>query len=295
MKYTKPRKHLSIRYLYFAFGLCCLLIAALANSPAPTRAALKAPLSVYDGVHEKSDCTQIAGWARDENMPDTSIYVDIYDGSTLIASVPANRFRRDFFDAGWPNPYYGFLFLTPSSLKDGKIHPIFVKFGGTNTDLSNTLQHIACNASFFPTATPAIPSSSANGDTWEQGVEFSSSMRGIIQKVRFWKADEEVGSHTARIWTASGTLLKTAPFNETSSEGWQYATVNFPITAGDRYKVTYNVNYAIAKTFNVFQNGPITKGPLTAWGSSYSKGAGTFPTTGSTSNLFVDIVFNAPR
>jgi hypothetical protein len=292
MKYTNRRKHLGY-YFYFVLGLLGILIAALANSPAPTRAALTPPEPFYDGMHEIADCTQIAGWAMDHNAPDVSIYVDIYDGPIFIGSAPADRFRRELSNAG-VYPYHGFRFLTPSSVKDGKIHQISVKYGGTSINLPGSPRFIACNVSLFPTASSS--GTFSTGGTREHGVEFSSSMNGIIQKVRFWRGDEEpMGNHTARIWTAAGTLLKTAPFAETSNVGWQYATVNFPISAGVRYKVSFNVNYAAAKIDNVFQNGPIIQGPLTAWGASYSQGAGNFPATSTTSNLFADVVFNAPR
>ena len=295
MKYTKSRKHLiSLDYLYFALALCGMVIAALASSPAPTQAAFNPPAPAYDGELEKADCSFIVGYALDQNSSDVSIFVDIYDGGTFLGSAPANLFRRELSDEGI-YPYHGFRFPTPSSVKDGKIHQISVKFGGTFIDLTGSPQHIACGSSLFPTAVPQS-TASGEGNTWEQGVEISSSMSGIITKVRFWRAAEEpAGGHTAKIWTASGTKLISAPFNETSGPGWQYATVNLPITAGVRYRVTYNINYVVAKTFGVFTNGPITKGPLTAWGSYYSTPAGTFPTTYSTSNLFADVVFNSPR
>ena len=295
MQYPKSPKHLiSLRYLYFALALCGIFIAALANSPAPTQAALNPPAPSYDGMLERADCSFIAGWAMDQNTPDVSIPVDIYDGPIFIATVPTNLFRRELSDAGI-YPYHGFRFATPSSVKDGKIHQISVKFGGTFIDLPGSPGHIACNASLFPTAVPQSIAS-GEGKTWEQGVEVSSSLSGVIKQVKFWRAAEEPqGGHTAHIWTTSGTLLKSATFTETSDPGWQSATVNFPISAGVRYRVTYNIHYVVAKTFNVFSNGPITKGPLTAWGSYYSTPAGTFPTTYSTSNLFADIVFNSPQ
>jgi Domain of unknown function (DUF4082) len=304
MKYTKPPKHIiSLRYLYFALGLLGILMAALANSPAPTQAALTpaAAAASYDGRLERADCTQISGYALDQNDPYLTLYVDIYDNGTPIGTVSAHRFRQDLYNSGMVNPYHGFMFPTPSSVKDGKVHRISVKFGGTFIDLSGSPRDIACDSSLFPTAVP-LSIASAEGKTWEQGVEFSSSMSGIIQKVKFWRAAGElVGGHRARIWSTSGTLLKSEPFIESGTPGlpgnpgWQTATVNFPITAGVRYRVTFNLNYEGAKTFNVFSNGPITKGPLTAWGSYYSTPAGSFPTTYSTSNLFADIVFNSPR
>jgi len=297
MKHTKPRKHLLyFRYPYFALGLFGVLIAVLATSPAPTQAALNLPDPAYFGELERADCSFISGYAYDENAPDGTISVDIYDNGVLLATVPADRFRRELFDAGWPNPYHGFLFPTPSSAKNGKIHQITVNFSGTGIGLFGSPKFIACNASLFPTATP-VTTASGQGSTWEQGVEFSSSMNGIVTKVRFWRADDEpVGGHYARIWSTSGTqLIQAAPFNEVPTPGWQYATVNFPITAGTHYRVSYNIHNVVAKTFNVFTNGPITKGPLTAWASYYSTPAGSFPSSHSSSNLFADIIFNAPR
>ena len=297
MKHTKPLKHLLyFRYLYFALGLFGVLIAALATSPAPTRAALNQPDPAYFGEFERADCGSIAGYAYDENATDQTIYVDIYDNGALLATVPANRFRRELFDAGWPNPNHGFLFFIPSTVKNGKIHQITVNFSGTGIGLFGNPKFIACNTSLFPSAVP-MTTASGQGLTWEQGVEFSSTMSGIITKVRFWRADDEPpGGHYARIWSTSGAqLIQPVPFNEVPTSGWQYATVNFPITAGVRYRVSYNIHNVVAKTFNVFTNGPITKGPLTAWASYYSTPAGSFPTSHSTSNLFADVVFNSPR
>ena len=294
MNYPK-HQIVSLRFFYFALALCGVLMAALVNSPTPARAALHPPNPLYDGWVDRTDCTFIGGVALDESTPNVPINVDIYDGTTLIGTVPADRFRRDLYDAGWENPYHGFLFQVPTSVKNGRIHPISVKFGGTQIELTGSPNDIACNAQVFPTATPT-DTASGQGSTWEQGVEISSSMNGIITKVKFWRADgESQGGHYATIWNLSGQKLVQVPFNENANPGWQYATVNLPITAGVRYRVTYNIRTEVAKTFNVFTNGPITKGPLTAWRSYYGTPAGTFPLNSSTSNLFADVVFNAPR
>ena len=295
MKFTTPLKQL--RYLYFALGLCGLLIGAVATSPAPTQAASESSAPAYFGILERADCSFIGGFAYDENAPDATVSVDIYDSGNYVTTVPANRFRQDLFDAGWPNPYHGFLLSTPSSLKDGKIHSIYASFAGTGIGLFDSPKFIACGTSLFASAIPAT-TASGQGSTWEQGVEISSSMNGIITKVKFYRAaGEQPWGHTARIWSTSGALLKSASFNENPNPGpgWQSATVNFPITAGTRYRVTYNIYNEVAKTFFVFNNGPITKGPLTAWSSWYGTPAGTFPTSNSTSNLFADVVFNSPR
>ena len=67
------------------------------------------------------------------------------------------------------------------------------------------------------------------------------------------------------------------------------------ISAGVRYKVTFNLQSLGAKTFDVFANGPLNRPPFTIYGSSYCSPAGCFPNIGSTSNLFADIVFNSPQ
>jgi hypothetical protein len=100
--------------------------------------------ATFQGFHDVADCQAIAGWAWDSNQPNTSISVDIYDGTTLIATVPANIFRQDLANAGIGNGVHGFAFATPASLKDGQSHSIRVKFSGTSTDLQSTPKTINC-------------------------------------------------------------------------------------------------------------------------------------------------------
>jgi hypothetical protein len=249
---------------------------------------------VYEGYVDGANCSQIWGWAWDANRPNQPINVDLYAGYAYQGTVSANMFRQDLLNAGKGNGYHAFVFNTPDYLKNGQTQSISVRFGGTTTSLFATPRSILCGASLFPTEVPET-TASGQGLTWEQGVEFSSSVSGTIAQIRFWRpAEEPMGNHVGHIWTASGTPLLSASFNETPGYGWQYATVNFPITAGVRYRVTYNANYFGAKTFNAL-NSPITRTPLTAWASAYATPAGTFPTSGSGSNLFADIVFNSPQ
>jgi len=293
MKNTQTRRHLP--YLYFALGLCALFIASLASTSAPTQAALKPPASPYVGKLDSADCSSITGYAYDPNAIDQTLSVDLYKNSVHFATVPANLFRRDLFGAGLENPYHGFALLTPSSFKDGNIYSIGANFATTSDGLSGSPKFIACNSSLFANAVPAT-TASGEGKTWEQGVEISSSLEGTIKEVKFWRAaDEPQGGHIARIWSNSGSLLASKSFTENSSPGWQSATMNFRISPGDRYRITYNIHKTVAKTFFVFNNGPITKGPLTAWTSWYGTPAGNFPTSNSSSNFFADVVFNGPR
>lgn len=255
------------------------------------------PPPVYEGYLDGADCLQIFGWAWDQNQPNTPINVDIYANNNYVATAAADRFRQDLFDAGKGNGYHAFVFLVPATLKNGQQQNISVKFAGTNTQLIWSPRSITCKACMFPNDVPQSTASGA-GSTWEQGVEFSSSVTGKITQIKFWKASgEPSGNHVGHIWSTSGTQLATASFLSETSSGWQTATVSpaLKISAGVRYRVTYNIQSVVAKTFNVFNNGPLNRPPFTIYGSYFCSPAGCFPTTGSTSNLFADIVFNSPQ
>jgi len=250
----------------------------------------------YEGWVDGADCSQIWGWAWDKNNPGTRINVEIYDGSTLIAVASANLFREDLLNAGKGDGRHAFVINTPSSVKNGRWHNITVKPAGSNINLSPGARSITCGASLFSTQTPQTTASGA-GATWEQGTRFSSAADGYITQVCFYKAAGESGSHTGHIWSDTGGRLLDVPFFNETASGWQCQSPQsgpFRVTPGTKYWVTYNINNVVAKTFNVFGS-PIVKDPLTAWGSAYSTPGGSFPTTGSTSNLFADIKFNSPR
>src|SRR6185503_18272215 len=169
-----------------------------------------------DGYLDGADCNQIWGWAWDRNSPNTPVYVNIYDGNTLIAgSVLANLFRQDLLNAGKGNGNHAFVINTPASLKDGKPHSINVRFtSGSNNQnhLNSSPRPIVCGGSMFPEASYPVTVAGAAGQTWEQSIQFTSSLPGKITGIRFYKASSESGSHSGRIWSDNGVLLRDQPF-----------------------------------------------------------------------------------
>jgi hypothetical protein len=105
-------------------------------------------VNIFQGVHERADCTTISGWAWDGNTPNTSIFVDvIFDNNPFVSiRAPANQFRQDLLDAGYGNGNHGFSFPTPASLKNGQPHTVRIVFAGTTTNLTNTPKTITCAA-----------------------------------------------------------------------------------------------------------------------------------------------------
>lgn len=132
---------------------------------------------IYEGYHDRADCNFIEGWAWDRNQPNTPINVDIYDGGTKIMTVPANRFRQDLFNAGKGNGYHGFSVATPASLKDGRSHTIYVKYGGTSNNLNTTGKTITCQSGAKANMTSPASGTTLTSSTvtfyWDAGVGVS--------------------------------------------------------------------------------------------------------------------------
>lgn len=249
----------------------------------------------YEGYHEHANCRYISGWAWDRQRPETAINVDVRDGATFLASVPASGFRQDLLNAGKGNGYHAFTYVTPNSVKNGQWHSINVRFGGTASDLTWTPLSLICNVSIFTTQTPA-EFGSTDGRIWSVGNDFSSSVSGYITHLRYYRAAEETGVHTLKLWTLSGTELGSVTFDFGSdlTAGWEEGQLpgdGIAIQAGVTYTVTVTTfGPRQSKTACGFST-PISNGPLTATGGRWVEGNGIFPTNGSCSNFWTDVKF----
>ena len=133
--------------------------------------------------------------------------------------------------------------------------------------------------------------------SYELGTKFVVDQAATLASVRFWKDSKETGSHTARIWTSTGTLIATLPFaNETPGGGWQQANFATPLqlTANTVYIVSVNANAFFVTTRSGLAtqlvNGIARTAPTTLNGV-YGSAAGLFPTSSfSSTNYFVDVV-----
>jgi len=116
----------------------------LSGSPA---AMTCTPPPDYVGFVDHAGCDVISGWAADRNRLNTSINIEIYDGTTLISTVSASNSRPDVGAFLGDNGLHGFSVATPSSLKDGATHSVHVKFETSATELSNSPASINCSGS----------------------------------------------------------------------------------------------------------------------------------------------------
>jgi hypothetical protein len=134
----------------------------------------------------------------------------------------------------------------------------------------------------------------------ELGVKFAPATNGVVTGVRFYKGTGNTGAHVGSLWSAAGTLLGSATFTSESSTGWQ--TVSFAhsisVSAGTIYVAGYYApsgNYA--DTDGAFTSAGGGNFPLSvpAQGGAYSYGSSsTFPSSASTSNYGVDVIFAVP-
>ena len=155
-----------------------------------------------------------------------------------------------------------------------------------------------CPCSVF--APGATPGTSDDGDTSsvEVGMKVTPTADGTITGVKFYKAAANTGTHTATLWSPTGTVLATGTFANETASGWQTLTfaTPVPVTAGTTYTASYlapNGHYA---GDNNYFGADVVNGPLTAPAAGngvyvYGSG-GVLPTsTYQGSNYWVDVTF----
>ncbi len=154
----------------------------------------------------------------------------------------------------------------------------------------------ACPCSIWPdSAVPATASVSDTGSV-EVGVKLTAEVDGQVQAVRFYKGQQNVGTHTGSVWTAEGTLLGSVTFTNESTTGWQIAYFSNPVSvvAGRTYIVSYRApNGGYAVTTNGLA-AAVDSPPLhtVSNGGVYNYGNGA-PLSTSPANYWVDLVFVA--
>jgi hypothetical protein len=121
---------------------------------------------------------------------------------------------------------------------------------------------------------------------------------GQITAVRFWKNSSETGTHTGRIWSATGQLLASVTFVNETASGWQQQTLAAPlaIAANTTYVITVNAGNTFYVATNNGLASQVVNGDLrSVVGNNGRYGPpGQFPTNSwLNTNYFRDIVFVA--
>lgn len=148
----------------------------------------------------------------------------------------------------------------------------------------------------YTVLTTQTPDVSGTDGPYEMGMKFSSSVPGVITKIRFLKASSEGTGHTGKLWSASTqTQLASVSFTAETASGWQEATLSTP------YAILPDTVYVVSvNTIGGYSATPlelataITNGPL----SSVAGNNGVYGTVNSypassynNTNYFRDVVF----
>jgi hypothetical protein len=127
-------------------------------------------------------------------------------------------------------------------------------------------------------------------------------VNGFITALRFYKAPLNTGTHTANLWTVSGTLLARVTVSGETASGWQQMALPtpVPVTANTIYVASYFAPVGrYAADPNYFASAGVDAPPLHALANAVSpngvflRSANTrFPTNSSNAtNYWVDVVF----
>ncbi|HKN97898.1 MAG TPA: DUF4082 domain-containing protein [Pseudonocardiaceae bacterium] len=165
-----------------------------------------------------------------------------------------------------------------------------------------TTSTTTCPCSLFSAATVPTVVTTDDPNPYELGVRFTPSVNGTISGVKFYKSAQNTGTHTANLYTATGTLLATGTFTNETASGWQ--TMAFanpvPVTAGTAYVASYTTTVGFYSGDNGYFNRTAVTNPNLVAGLNVAGQANGVFTPGSGfpqdnfggSNYWVDVVFN---
>jgi hypothetical protein len=110
----------------YTYTITCSGNTAPAASDSVTVNVGAAPNTLPTGFLDEADCNFIAGWTFDPDSSSTSITYRVFDGASLIYQGTADGSRPDVDSAYGISGNHGFNLDTPSSLKDGYSHTVYV-------------------------------------------------------------------------------------------------------------------------------------------------------------------------
>ncbi len=229
-----------------------LVLASASTDTTPPTAAITAPLD--DAIVGSGTEVTISGTASDVDGQVGAVEVSTDDGATWH---PADG--RTTWSYHWvPGP------LGPTALRARAVDDSG-NIGDASTAVLVVVGPRTCPCTGLPDgSTPATPSSD-DPNPVEVGVKFRSDSRGLVSAIRFYKGEGNLGPHTGRLWTDSGTLIGSVTFTDETDTGWQTATFDhpIPIDADTTYVASYHAPFGhYAGTLDAFAIAGVDNAPL---------------------------------
>ncbi len=151
---------------------------------------------------------------------------------------------------------------------------------------------------FESTTTKGLAQPQALDQPVEMGLPFELARGGVLTAIRFYRAAEETGNHTATLWGAERQALATLAFPEGEKAGWQTVHLDVPaaLEAETEYVVSINLN-KVGTAILPFPAGAVDldngKDLMSLGGPVMSAVMGGFPTE-SIDEFFLDIEVQTP-
>ncbi|GAB3916029.1 hypothetical protein GCM10028804_01670 [Larkinella terrae] len=178
-------------------------------SPSGTASVVISPATGnFDGFVYGVDCETFRGWAWDRDKGNTVISVDILDGATVIATIPAGNFRQDLLNAGKGNGKHAFTFPIPANLKDGQPHQFTARVAGSNFQLKNPPKPLTCQGTGGPVNQPPIAPTTIPGNiTTSTNYFYSLNLPAFIDPENGTLNHELTGLPSGLSFTAATRLI----------------------------------------------------------------------------------------
>jgi hypothetical protein len=148
----------------------------------------------------------------------------------------------------------------------------------------------------YTVLTTQRPTTTDSDTPVELGMKFKSSVPGAITKFRYFKPAGETGTHIGRLWSAGGTLLKTATFTNETDTGWQTVVLDssYYISKDSTYVISVNAVARYAATPKelavAIVNGPLSN--IAGNNGVYTYKTGNFPSSSyNNTNYYRDVEF----
>lgn len=176
---------------------------------------------------------------------------------------------------------------------------VAVAAGGTTIGLqaaNGSTQLASTTQSVFSTTTQPVQAAEQDAQAVELGAVFHVTVPGNVVGIRYYKSAQNTGTHTAALWTSSGTLLTRATFSNETLQGWQTVTFAKPVSVkpGRNYVAGYHTNSGYyAQQQYAFSNGKtLGDGIVIETKGVYRYGPEGFPTQSwHDSSYYVDVIF----
>jgi hypothetical protein len=90
------------------------------SAPADGRSGAEGPGPAIVGYIDKIDGARVSGWAWDRSQPDLALDIEIRIGDRVVATVRADRLRKDLARSGTGNGYHAFEAVLDAPVADGE-------------------------------------------------------------------------------------------------------------------------------------------------------------------------------